>query len=1007
MLHYREVSDRRAEGVSQTALVLAVCLPLQEPIPYLHLQALMAHAPDRRRFSIDIRRTSEEAEAMAHVHPIYLPAPYQDSAESGRLILRDGTTAIIRIAQPGDREALRAFFDHLSPESKQKRFFSLATPRPEWIDLLCNPANPHQQLSLIVLRVAGGTSRVIATGSYMTGKGGVAEVALAVDDAFHGKGLGSLLLERLAMLAVKHGITEFWAVTHMDNRPMLEVFHRSGFQVRETLDHGYVQLTFSVLPTEASVARSELMDQLFTTASLQSLFRPSSVVVVGASRDPTSIGYKLLEALVMNRFQGPVYPVNPKATVVGSMRAYPSVRDLPDPVDLAVIAVPRDAVLPVIDECAERGVRALVVITAGFAEVGPEGHNLQQQLLDKVRGYGMRMVGPNCMGLLNTASDVQLNASFSPIFPPPGRVAMSSQSGALGLAILALARRLHLGLSTFISVGNKADVSGNDLLQYWEEDEATDVILLYLESFGNPRRFARIARRVSRRKPIVSVKSGRTLAGRRAAGSHTAALAASDVAVEALFQQTGVIRADTLEEMFDLAAALGSQPLPKGRRIAIVTNAGGPGILCADACEAGRLRVPELSAVTKARLATVLPPHASLSNPVDMIASAGPEHYRQTIETVLASADIDALVIIYIPIEVGHRQEIFDAISAGVTAGRAVGGADKPVLACLMVEEGGSPPLRVQQEYLPTYAFPEAAARVLSKVAAYADWRAQPLGIFLEFDDTDAQAARHISQRALAERGSGWLSTEEARQVLLAMGLPVAPGGVAHTADAAVELAHQVGFPVAVKLASHQIVHKTEMGGIVLNLADGAGVRQAFATIRDLLAREGVLEAMEGVLVQPMVHGGVEVMVGVTTDTSFGPLIAFGLGGVHVEILGDVRFRVMPLTDRDASEMVHEIRGYRLLEGYRGHPPADVKALEEVLLRISHLVDEVPEITELDLNPIFALPPGQGCQIVDARIRVEASSSKSRAPASVPSARDGMPAVKPSGQEGALDTSWS
>jgi acetyl coenzyme A synthetase (ADP forming)-like protein len=922
---------------------------------------------------------------MAQVHPIYLPAPYQDSAEAGRLILRDGTTATLRVAQPQDRDALRAFFQQLSPDSIQKRFFSSAPPRPEWIATLCDPSDPKTQLSLIVLRASGGSSRVIATGSYMTGANGTAEVALAVDDAFHGKGLGSLLLERLALLAVKHGITEFWAVTHMDNRPMLEVFYRSGFQVREKLEHGYVQLAFSVLPTAASVARSELLDRLFTTASLQPLFRPSSVVVVGASRDPSSIGYKLLEALIMNRFQGPVYPVNPKAAVVGSMRAYPSVRDLPDPVDLAVIAVPRDAVLAVVDDCAARGIKALVVITAGFAEVGREGQNLQQQLLDKVRGYGMRMVGPNCMGLLNTAPDVQLNASFSPIFPPPGRVAMSSQSGALGLAILALARRLHLGLSTFISVGNKADVSGNDLLQYWEEDEATDVILLYLESFGNPRRFARIARRVSRRKPIIAVKSVRTLAGRRAAGSHTAALAASDVAVEALFRQTGVIRADTLEEMFDLAAALGSQSLPRGRRVAIITNAGGPGILCADACEAGKLLVPELSAATKARLATILPPQASLANPVDMIASAGPEHYRHTIETVLASDECDALVIIYIPVGVGHRQEILDAISAGVASGRASGGADKPVLACLMVEEGSSLPLQVAQEALPTYAFPEAAARVLGKVAEYADWRAQPPGMFVEFDDAAPQTARQISQKALAERGSGWLSTEEARQVLLAMGLPVAPGGVAQSADAAAELAQQIGFPVAVKLASHRIVHKTETGGIVLNLTDAAGVRQAFATIRDRLARAGELEAMEGVLVQPMVHGGVEVMVGVTTDSLFGPLIAFGLGGIHVEILGDVRFRITPLSDRDAHEMVHEIRGYRLLEGYRGHPPADVKALEEVLLRISLLVDEVPEITELDLNPIFALAPGQGCQIVDARIRVELAGSPAPAPAAVAS----------------------
>jgi len=756
---------------------------------------------------------------------------------------------------------------------------------------------------------------------------------------------------------------------------MLEVFHRSGFQLHEQRDHGYVQLAFAVTPTEASVARSELLDRLFTTTSMRPLFRPTSVAVVGASRNPTSIGSRILAGLIMHRFQGPVYPVNPHATVVGSIRAYPSVRDLPEPVDLAIIAVPRDAVLPVVDECAERGVKALVVITAGFAESGAEGRALQQALVEKVRGYGMRMVGPNCLGLLNTDPHVQLNASFSPIFPPPGRVAMSSQSGALGIAILGFARQLHLGLSMFVSVGNKADVSGNDLLQFWEEDEQTDVILLYLESFGNPRRFARLARRVSRRKPVVVMKSGRTKAGSRAAGSHTAALAASDVAVDALFRQTGVIRADTLAEMFDLAAVLGSQPLPQGRRVAIVTNAGGPGILCADTCEAGGLLVPDLADATKARLAAFLPPEASLGNPVDMIASASPEQYRQTIEVLLTAAEVDALLVLYIPVDVSQKSRILEAISAGVVAGRAAGGEAKPVLLSLMVADGSNQPLPAAHEHIPSYAFPEATARVLSKVADYAEWRNQPLGMLLEYDDTNPQAARTMCQQALAARGPGWLATGETRQLLLAMGLPVAPGGVAHSAEEAIQLAKDAGFPVVLKLASHVIVHKTEMGGIFLNLRDETQVRQAFESLRDRLARAGQLAALEGALVQPMVSGGVEVMVGVTTDPLFGPLIAFGLGGIYVEILGDVCFRITPLTNRDASEMVRSIRGHRLLEGYRNHPPADVPALEEVLLRISFLVDQIPEITELDLNPIFALPPGQGCQIVDARMRAESVSS--------------------------------
>jgi len=583
------------------------------------------------------------------------------------------------------------------------------------------------------------------------------------------------------------------------------------------------------------------------------------------------------------------------------------------------------------------------------------------------------MIGPNCLGLLNTDPRVQLNASFSPVFPPPGRVAMASQSGALGLAILAAARRFQLGLSTFVSVGNKADVSGNDLLQYWEEDPGTDVILLYQESFGNPRRFARIARRVSLRKPIVAVKGGRTQAGKRAAGSHTAALAASDVAVDALFHQTGVIRAETLEEMFDLASALSCQPLPAGRRVGIITNAGGPGILCADMCEANGLVIPELTAATRKSLAAFLPASASTGNPVDMIASATPDQFRQTIGSVLASNEVDALIVIYVPVGLVETDAVAAAIGHGVASARSAAGARQPVLTCLMPEQGLRTQVTAGGERMPSFAFPESAARVLSKLAVHAEWRAQPPGLILEFTDAELPRVKKLCKEAVQARGPGWLTAEETREVLGGMRLPLAEGGVAATAEGAVELARQVGFPVAVKLASHRLVHKTEIGGVFLDLADETAVRNSFQEIRDRLEKTGQLDAMEGVLVQRMVKGGVEIMVGVTQDPLFGPLVAFGLGGIHVEILGDVVFRVTPLTDRDAAEMVRSIRGYRLLQGYRGHPPADIDALQELLLRISRLVEEVTEISEIDLNPIFALAPGQGCRIVDARIRVEAA----------------------------------
>ena len=905
--------------------------------------------------------------------PLYLPAPYQDAVDRGRIILRDGSTAVIRPATLNDYKALQEFFARLSPESRRHRFLTTTQPPADLVRSFCDTSKPERLFTLVVTRSSGGADTIVGAASYIARDSQTAEVAFAVDDQFQGRGLGTQLLERLALLAIRRGFTRFWAVTERENRSMIEVFRRSGFPVKETFDGGFVEVDFAVAPTQSSVELSEIRDRVFTAASLRPFFKPNAVAVVGASRNPQSIGYRLLDALISSRFQGAVYPVNPNARVVGSIRAYPSVSALPEQVDLAVIAVPRDVVLSAVDDCATRGVRALVVITAGFSEASDAdgaGKRLQQALLDKVRGYGMRMVGPNCMGLLNADPAVQLNASFSPLFPPPGRLAMSSQSGALGLAILALAVQRHLGLSTFVSVGNKADVSSNDLLQYWEVDDNTDVILLYLESFGNPRRFARIARRVSRTKPIVAVKSGRTTAGRRAAGSHTAALASNDTAVDALFHQTGVIRAETLDEMFDIAATLGSQPMLAGRRIGIITNAGGPGILCTDACEAGGLLVPEPSDKTKTRLREFLPGAASVSNPIDMIASAGPESYRKTIEVMLSSNEFDALVIIYIPVDRNGANAYAAAIRDGVKAGRAAGAVGKPVLACMMASDELQSSLKLDNERIPTYAFPESAARVLSKIAGYSEWRKQPLGIVPGFDDINEKAARTIIENALRERGPGWLTVEEARSVLDAFRIPQVPGGVAATADGAVDIAHKVGYPVAVKLASHSIVHKTDIDAVRLNLKDAESVRAAFEEIQKALKASGRLAEMDGVLVQPMISGGVELMIGVTDDPLFGPLVGFGLGGIHVEIMADVQFRVTPLTDRDAADMVRAIRGYRLLEGYRGHPPADIKAIEEVLLRVSLMVERLPEIEELDMNPIFALPPGKGCRVVDARLRV-------------------------------------
>ena len=838
------------------------------------------------------------------------------------------------------------------------------------IQSFCDSTKPRERLSLIVTRLSDDRPRIIAIGSYVARDESSAEVAFTVDDRFQGKGIATLLLERLAILAVSNGIQHLWALTMMENQPMLEVFRNSGFECRSRLDQGYVEIDLSVIPSEASVARAEIRDRVATTASLLPFFQPRSVAVLGASRNPVHIGARILNAIVKAGFKGPVYPINPNATSIASIPAYASVCDLAQSPDLVVIAVPRDTVLASIDDCAARGVRAVVVITAGFAEIGADGRELQQRLLEKVRGYGMRMVGPNCLGLLNTDPAVRLNASFAPQFPNKGNVAFCSQSGALGLAVISQARKRQLGISNFISIGNKADVSSNDLLQYWDEEKQTDVILLYLESFGNPRRFARIAHRVSRHKPIVAVKAGRTSAGHRAATSHTAALAAADVAVDALFHQTGAIRAETLDEMFDLAAALSHQPLPRGPRVGILTNAGGLGILCADACEAAGLTVQEPTDSTKNLLRQFLPVTASVMNPVDMVASATAEDFRKAVEILLSAEELDSLIVLTIDVAMVDISAIAAAIYAGASAARTHGGKGKPILTCLMDGEKARRVSGAGGERFPNYSFPENAARVLGKLARYVAWRAQHEDVIPDFDDIQPRAARAVCQQALETYGEGWLSAEDARRVLSALALPLPRGGVCRTADEAVQIAEDLGFPVALKLASRQIIHKSDIGGVHLSLKDASAVREAFDAMCARLAREQKLDAMDGVLVQPMIPGGVELMIGVTQDPLFGPLIAFGLGGVHVEILKDVCFRVTPITARDAGEMVRSIRGYRLLQGYRGHAAADIAAVEDVLLRIARLVEEVPEISELDLNPVFALPPGQGCLVIDTRIRV-------------------------------------
>ena len=623
---------------------------------------------------------------------------------------------------------------------------------------------------------------------------------------------------------------------------------------------------------------------------------------------------RLFHNLLMSGFTGPVFPVNPNADVVQSVAAYRSVVDVPGPVDLAVIVLPADATIEAARACAEKGVRTIVVVSRGFAEVGVEGAARQRELVAVCRQAGMRLVGPNCMGVINLEPDVRLNATFSPTLPIAGRVGFLSQSGALGLAIIEHANRLGLGLASFISIGNKADLSGNDFLQYWEDDPACSVIALYLESLGNPRKFARIARRVGRSKPIIAVKSGRSAAGARATSSHTGALiGASDLTVDALFHQAGVVRTDTLGEFFDAAALLANQPLPTGRRVAILTNGGGPGILAADACEADGLSVPPIPEDVRAALAAFLPADAATTNPVDTI-DADPASFRRAIETLAAWDGIDALVVLFVP-PLGTRAE---DVAAAIHDAVADLPRPIPVLAVFMSVDGGPAALQGDRVRVPVFSYPEEAVRALAHASAYAEWRAAPPGTVPAFADVRGDEATAVIAAALARAGDAQ---------------PPAGG----------------------TLAGSSLPGRAE---------DGKSGWLRSDEVAALLDCYGIATAD-----RRTVAGGVEMLVGVVHDRLFGPVIACAGGGTEPELMKDVAVRITPLTDRDASELVRSLAVFPLLDGYRGAPPVDVASLEDVLLRVGAMVEAHPEIVEMDCNPVIVLPAG--AVVVDARIRIE------------------------------------
>jgi len=639
------------------------------------------------------------------------------------VVLRDGSTLHLRPVELGDEASLRELHDRLSDESLYFRFFSVPKTTPVEVTRLVH-ADRDNEFALI----GESAGRVSAVASYSRDPRAPerAEVAFAIADALHGRGVGTRMLETLADIARDHRIRTFDAYVLHDNHRMMHVFLDSGFEISRRLEGGVFHVVLSLEPTVTYEAKAAQRSRSAASASMRLFFEPRAVAVVGANRERGKIGSEILHNIIAGGFAGQLFVVHPSAPQIDGVRAYPRVTSIPIDVDLAIICVPADSVISIVDDCVVKGVKALVVISAGFGETDSVGRAREQILLEKVRGAGIRLIGPNCMGIINTNPAVRLNATFSSVTPVAGRVAFSTQSGALGLAILDYAKKLNLGISTFVSVGNKADISGNDLIQYWADDPRTDVILLYLESFGNPRRFGRIARRVAEQKPIVAVKAGRSAAGARAASSHTGALAATDAVVEALFRHAGVLRTSTLGELFDVATLLAHQPLPRGPRVGVLTNAGGPGILAADACEAKRLELASLSETTIGALREFLPAAASVANPVDMLASATPEQYRRATKLLLADANVDSLLVIFIPPLVTQPDEVADAIVKGVA------GTTKPVVANFISAQGAPATLAP----IPSYVFPESAVAALAHATAYSAWRQRPKGVVPHFNAT-------------------------------------------------------------------------------------------------------------------------------------------------------------------------------------------------------------------------------------------------------------------------------
>ena len=702
---------------------------------------------------------------------------------------------------------------------------------------------------------------------------------------------------------------------------------------------------------------------------LDKIMKPKSIAIVGASTKPKTIGSEIMQRLRDYKFNGEIYPVNPKGGIIEGFQAYTSISEIPGEVDLAVIVVNAKFVLDTIDQCHAKGIKGLCIITAGFKETGHEGAEMEKQLLAKVQEYGMRCVGPNCLGVLNTNPSIMMDATFAESLPVRGDIGFVSQSGALGGGILNILKDLNLGFAQFVSIGNQADVNAETMLEYWENDDDVKQILLYMESIQNPANFRKLASRITKKKPILALKAGRSAAGASAASSHTGSLAGADKAAAALLSQSGVIREFSLKNLFANAKAFSNCPIPKGNRVAIITNSGGPGIMATDAiCESG-MEMAKITDATKEKLRSFLPSAASVKNPIDMIASAPIEHYTQTLETVLADDNVDMIMVIYLPFLGLKDIDVAKALMEIKTKNPT-----KPILGVFMTTSDFFTQISNMDVNMPFYMYAEEAAEALARLDQQRKWMSKPAGKIPCYDVDRAKVEKII--RNSIKEGRDQLTTLESIDVLQAYGIRACKYGLATNEEEVVNLGNSIGYPVVMKMTSKTTSHKTDVGGVVVNIRSEEQLRKEYKGLLDRLEAKGLLEGLEGVIIQEMVKGNREMVCGIATDPQYGPMMMFGLGGVFVEALKDVTFRIAPLTDIDASEMIKSVKAYKLLQGARGTTPAQISQIEETLLRLSQLVNDFKFIDELDINPLLiSESTGEGIA-VDGRIKVRMSEAQ-------------------------------